>query len=363
VPTHSRSAPRRTRLRVIHVGPARAQGGVASVISAYAASSLMDVYEVSIIPTVSPGPAWRRHPRGFVGVLHACLEAWKGPSLFHVHMSVRGSFWRKGIVVLVAKALGHPVVLHIHGSQFHHYAASGSRVRRRLVQYVLDRADVVLALSEEWRRRLSRLCPRQRIVVIGNPVHLPPTTSNVCDHNTVVFLGRLGERKGIPTLIDAIGILQRRGVASSFVLAGDGDVEETRRRVRTLPDPMRVRVPGWVSPSEVQRMLASASIFCLPSHDEGVPVALLEAMSHGLACVVTAAGGMGDVIVDGVNGLIVRRDDSAALAQALQGLVEDPRMRHAFGDRAREHVLRENSLDVVIGQLSAVYSTLGYKPQ
>jgi len=220
----------------------------------------------------------------------------------------------------------------------------------------------VLVLSEAWRLRVSEITGRADAVVVPNPVVVPAhaTTGTAARH--VVYLGRLDERKGIDDLLSAIRRLQEAGVESRWTLAGDGEIERVRREVSTLPDPSAVDVPGWLPARDVRELLGAASVLCLPSYDEGLPMAMLEAMAFGLTCVVTPVGGIPDVIEDGVDGVIVSTGDADELSRALQRVLEDPESRRRMGAQARRKAEERFSERTVASELEAVYVSLGCMP-
>jgi glycosyltransferase involved in cell wall biosynthesis len=174
----------------------------------------------------------------------------------------------------------------------------------------------------------------------------------------VLFLGRLGTWKGADLLLEAVYVLQGEGVAARYVLAGDGDVEGSRTIVRSLPDPAAVTVTGWVGADEVHRLLHESSIFCLPSRVEALPMALLQAMGHGLAVVATPVGSIPEVIEDGVNGALVAVGNAAALADSLRALLADVEARRELGRRAAATIEAGYAPDVVMRRLWAIYSRL-----
>jgi len=345
---------------VIIVAPSLSDpGGIASVVSAYMASDLPDRRSVQVVETVR-GRGVRRHVRGWLGVVRALWAiAEERSCLVHVHMSFGGSFWRKAAIIAWAKLLRRPALLHLHGSRFHTWATSGTAVRRMAVRRVFGMADCVVVLSRSWAERVSGFAGRDDAVVLPNPALVPERASSGRDGGPVVFLGRLGERKGIYELVEAIRALQEEGVGVQWVLAGDGDVESVSSLVAGLPHPASVSVPGWLGARETTALLDRASVFCLPSTDEGVPMALLEAMAYGLACVVTPVGGIPEVIVDGQNGVLVPVRNADALAEGLRSVLLDAPARLAMGDRARETVISRYAVDKVVDELDRLYVSLG----
>jgi glycosyltransferase involved in cell wall biosynthesis len=117
------------------------------------------------------------------------------------------------------------------------------------------------------------------------------------------------------------------------VFAGDGRVEELRQLAAVAgPD---VAVHDWLDPEQRDDLLAASDVLVLPSHNEGVPMAILEAMAHGLPVIATPVGGIPDVVQDGREGLLVEVTDQVALTTALDRMVADPGLRTLLGKGAR----------------------------
>jgi glycosyltransferase involved in cell wall biosynthesis len=140
------------------------------------------------------------------------------------------------------------------------------------------------------------------------------------DPPEILFVGRLAPEKGIHELAAAA-----RGL--NLVVAGDG--------------PMRHLVPdalGFVPHAEVERLLARAAVVVLPSHREGLPMVLLEAMARGRAVVATPVGGIPSLVEGGVTGLLVPPGDADSLRHAIERLLADPDLRRRLGEAARARV-------------------------
>lgn len=105
-------------------------------------------------------------------------------------------------------------------------------------------------------------------------------------------------------------------------------------------------------------ILNSFDIFGLPSLSEGLPVSLLEAMSMGLACVVTKAGGMSEIIEDGINGVAVVSQDTQQFISALRKVIGDKSYRHKLGAAARECVAKNFQPASYVGKVLKEYNCL-----
>ncbi len=360
------------RCRVVHVGPSvGARGGIATVLRTLADSQLADWYQQSFVATWGrPGQGRLRSYRAGRAELARTLRDDSEPTLVHLHTASRGSFVRKSALLRMAARGGAKTVLHVHGGRFDVYAHSGGHRRSRRIQAAFRRADAVVVTSEEWKERLEQLIPGIEITVIPNPVTLRVSVrtstasrrGGASGPSLVVFLGKLGSDKGVPELLEAIRRLQLEGCASRFVLAGNGEIHATLRMVRGLPSPELVEVPGWLGDGEVRELLARAEIFVLPSHHEGLPVSLLEAMAAGLCCIVSRVGGIPDVIEGGSNGLLVEPRDVDGLADALRVALEDAQLRADLGRSAQETVAQRFDVSTVARKLSDLYATLGCPP-
>jgi glycosyltransferase involved in cell wall biosynthesis len=113
----------------------------------------------------------------------------------------------------------------------------------------------------------------------------------------------------------------------------------------------RVELPGWIGAEERARTLTAATVFALPSREEGVPVALLEAMAYGLPAVTSPVGGIPDVFEDRRHGYLVPPDDPEGLAERLRALLDDPLAARQMGARARADAQRQYATDVVAAQV------------
>ncbi|NOZ83155.1 MAG: glycosyltransferase family 4 protein [Euryarchaeota archaeon] len=225
------------------------------------------------------------------------------------------------------------------------YPAPVRRVLRWIERCAYARADAVVFLSEQeresFREKLGFLPGRWYVVPPG--VRVPEVGEEQVAKLReelgvrgvmVCFAGRLVGVKGVDVLIRAVSMCRSE---LTLVVAGDGP---ERERLELLAEELgvseRVRFLGWVSGAEV--LLSACDVFVLPSYSEGLPMALVEAMAAGRACVVTD---IGLPVVHGVTGLVVRAGDAGALAEALDALAEDEGLRRRLGEEAREWVRRE----------------------
>ncbi|HET9475103.1 MAG TPA: glycosyltransferase family 4 protein [Steroidobacteraceae bacterium] len=268
------------------------------------------------------------------------------PVIVHMHFASRGSTLRKMILAEMVLRAGRPLVLHAHGAQFDQFYRHLPSLLRSRLNRTLQRANVVIALSTQWRDFFIEECElsSSSVTVLPNPVRWNPEMPNRAGRTHVQFLsmGRLSSRKGSYDLVKAFAALPPALRARArLVLAGDGDVEGVRQLAAPLGD--AVRVLSWVDPAERNRLLETSDVFALPSRAEGLPMALLEAMSAGLPAIVTPVGGIPDAVTQGAEGLYVEPGRVEELTAAMARMLVDEPERLAMGRRAH---LRARQFDV-----------------
>ena len=281
--------------------------------------------------------------------------------IHHIHVAGRGSTSRKLILTSVARLLGCVHVLHLHDYDYAaDFAARTPRGQRR-VRAMFRGADRVIALGERDRATLESSVgvDRSRIEVVHNCVPDPGARPiRVAQTPLIVFLGRLSERKGVPELLSALASPVLAGLQWQAVIAGDGPVEAYRRHAAQLGLSGRVEMPGWLDGGEARALCRRADILVLPSHAEGMAMAVIEGLAHGLAVVTTRVGAHEEAIADGETGLFVPVGDKDALAEALAMLIGDPVLRNSLSIKARLHYLSLFSMAAYQHRLATFYEAI-----
>lgn len=356
-----REAPCRS---VLMVGTSfQTKGGISSVVRGYADGGLFERVNCRYVITHRDGSAPTRVFTALSGWCRAFVGLFRDAPLVHIHLSQRGSFWRKSAVCFMARLMGRPYIVHLHGSEFMtFFDRECSPAQQRIVSRLFERSALVLALSDTWRDNVLRMAPTCRVEVLANAVAMPDLSRIRREPGrapTVLCLGRLGKRKGSFDLLEAFARLPDRN--ARLILAGDGDIERVREHARRLGLADRVSCPGWLSRDQTADALAAATVFVLPSYAEGLPMALLEAMSYALPVITTPVGGIPGVIRHGENGLLVEPGDVAGLTNALAALLADPAERARLGAATRLTVEQRFSQDAAIDRLAAVYRRFGVR--
>ena len=343
-------------------------GGIRAVVCGYIDAGLFDRYPCTYVATHRPGSVWIKAAmalRGWWRVARA-LATLDAP-LVHIQTASRASFWRKSVVCLLARAARRPYLLHVHGGEFmKFYEEESPRLVQRFIRHTLARAALVIALSEQWRERLQAISPTARIEVVPNGVRLPDIMARRQPPDrapTLLFIGDLIPAKGVHDLTRAFALIAGRFPRLKLTCAGGGEAAAIHRLAARLDVRQRIVCPGWLGPQRLRAELAGAAAFALPSYAEGMPMALLEAMSWGLPVIATPVGGVPQVIEHGVNGLLVEPGDIEGIAAAIARLMSDPALRERLGTAARQTIAARFSLDATLDRLGEMYRRFGLEPR
>jgi glycosyltransferase involved in cell wall biosynthesis len=247
---------------------------------------------------------------------------------------------------------------------------------RALETHCMQAADLVVTLGEAMRDEIIErgVNPRD-IVIVPNGVSaeflqpLPDATQlkrdlGIRDGEYVVGLvSSLVAHEGIGALLDAVKILGDRGVRTRALIVGDGPERAALQRQAAALG-LDAIFTGRVPMAKVRDYHAVLDVFVVPRTPDRVcqlvtPLKPVEAMASGLPVVVSAVRALGELVKDKVTGLLVPPLDAAALADALQLLLDSPELRRELGDNAREAVARDRTWEHNTARYREAYARLG----
>lgn len=346
------------------VGTAPAgKGGIASVIQQYLAAGLFEGDAIHYEPTHHD-----RHPLGrLFPFLRCASRLW--PSmllgrvlLLHAHTSYGGSFWRKLLLALPAFALNIPVIVHLHAGSFAEFHEQGGRWRKFCLRLLFRRAFRVVVLSEQWQQWAKSVEPRAHVEIIPNS--LAVSTGMGVSHRlhgrpTALFLGRVGDSKGTFDLLHAIAAIRGTIKDLRLVIGGDGDIARLHAEIARLHIDDVVEYVGWAGASAKASLLAQCWVFVLPSHKEGLPIGILEAMAFSKAVVTCPVGGIPLAVQHGVTGLLSPPGNVDALAANLLATLANPEFAQQLGHAGRQVFEGKFSHEVNLPRIFALYRQAG----
>jgi len=343
------------------------KGGIASVIKVYQAAGLLTRYPIEYVATHRDGCAAAKLGimlRAYLRFVTLLLSGQVG--LLHLHVASRASFWRKTGFAALASLFRVPYILHLHGAEFaQFFEQECGPGRQRLVRTVFDRAARVIVLSDTWARWVRSMTSNPHVEAIYNPVLVPssPPPWQQRQAGNVLFLGRIGDRKGSFDLLEAAARVLPACPQLSLQFGGDGELERAAAHAAELGLGAHFSLLGWVGAPERETCLRQAALYTLPSYNEGLPMSVLEAMAAGLPVLSTPVGGIPEAVTDGVEGYLVPPGNVGELACRLQELLLAPELAAKMGAAARRKVETTFSAEAILPKVERVYLDMGFLPQ
>lgn len=266
-------------------------------------------------------------------------------------------FWEAALYAGMARILRRPVLFRI-GGAFDVFHGEAGTLERRFIAAVLRLPDVAIAQSRFASDYLRSAGRSGEIVLLPNWMHAidaaaprPPATRPTC----LFIAGQEARRKGIEEVLGAVEQLQARGCEVQFQMVAVPPFLKKRIADSGIAGAIRLQ-----DPMEHQRLLAlmqRCEIFLLPSHGEGFPNSLVEAMAAGMACIATPVGAVPEIAAEG-GLLLVPVGNISALADAISQLVASAELRNRLGTQARQTVCAHYVASVALPRLAQAYRKL-----
>lgn len=340
--------------KVLFVGPYRTgRGGIMSVMNVH--QSLFSPYHYA--PTCSHwGHFFSMFVLGWLLVRLPFIRLFSERRILHIHFASYGSFLRKSLVMRWGKMLGFKVTGHCHGGKFQIYCREKGFDK---ISKKLSHCDTIIALSESWKRFFKDELGIKNVEVVWNPiapVDDPRNEQNDCVE--LLFLGRIGEGKGIFDLINTISA-HKEELSGRIHLSIGGDGEVGRLTHTIVENNLEgiVDYIGWTSGKEKDALLRKSNVVVLPSYNEGVPISLLEAMAYGKGIITTPVGGIPEIVEHGKNGLLIEPGNNNGLFEAILSYINNRGLAREQGRESLKKIEKSYPENVKT-QLVKIYSNL-----
>jgi glycosyltransferase involved in cell wall biosynthesis len=291
---------------------------------------------------------WRYLWRQYLATLEAAREF--PPDIVHGHWAIPTG----PALVQAARRLGVPSVITMHGGDVYVNKAEGYDFPTRwyvrpILRRTLRQASALTAISEDCIQHALRAgAAAETIHLIMNGADLrrfspdpaPAGAARPYGPKMVFACRQLFPRKGIRFLIQAVALLRPRHPEIRLMIAGDGF---ERAELEALADALQVRdittFLGWTANRDLPQYFRACAVSVIPSLEEGFGIPAAEAMGCEAPVVATDAGGLPEVVADGVTGFIVPKGDATAIATAVDRLLSDPELRVRMGKAGRERAV------------------------
>lgn len=255
--------------------------------------------------------------------------------IVHVHGASDASFWRKRIFINIAKLFDKKVIFHCHGAEFKRFSTQ----HKEAVSKTLNKCDCIIALSENWKAWFEESFHHNNVIVVKNVINEPHENKTKHDKFVLLFLGRLGKRKGIYDLLNVVTSHKFEFKDKlELILGGDGDINKITEFIRKNELNDIVKYKGWVNGKDKIDLFNYADAYILPSYNEGLPISILEAMSYSLPIISTNVGGIPEILEQNKNGFIMNPGDKDSLYYAIHELMNKPDLCKYMGLSSRMKV-------------------------
>lgn len=298
--------------------------------------------------------------------LQALVRTWflltfeKRIKIVHIHGAANASFDRCKLFIRLAKKRGKKVILHEHAADFVEYYQEAED--KQGITDTLKMCDALIVLSQSWKEYFASIgMDKDKIHVLNNIVS-PPDIAK--DKHTkdgklhLMYMGEVSKRKGGFDLLKAI-VDNKEYFADKLLLRmGGNEVDgDIKAYIRENGLESFVTYEGWIAGQKKIDCLNWEDVYILPSYNEGLPIAILEAMAYSHPVISTPVGGIPEVIKTGGNGILVKPGDSVAIAEAIKFYIENHDAISKQGDKAYS-VVQDFFPEKVFGDLKKIYAQL-----
>lgn len=269
--------------------------------------------------------------------------------LVHAHWCFPGGL----IGTWLRRVQAVPLVTTLHGTDLRF--ARVSPMARRMFRHVLRRSDAVTAVSSWLAEETRALVPTAHPIVAPMPV-LPDAFSpgQERERNRLLFVGKLNAQKGVRHLLHALALMHARPVVDIVVGVGSSE-QETRALAASLGVADQLRWHPLLAQQQLAALYKTATALVSPSVDEGLGLVAVEAQLSELPVVAFRSGGLTDIVVHERSGLLVPLGDPAALATALDTLLERPDGGAEWGREGRRHALEKFAPEAAAARYAEIY--------
>lgn len=312
---------------MIGPSPYRSKGGMATVIKGMEDScELNSKFDINIHESYIDGNIIKRLLFSIYSFIQF-LFVYKKYDIFHIHVACYGSTFRKWFYVYYLKKRSKKIILHVHGGKYLVFYHNLPEWKKKIVHDLWNKSDIIVALSQEWKREFEKIFAHPNIVVINNGIDIEQflEARNEVElyKNCFLFLGKIVEGKGVYDIIDAVKNLKSNYSEMKVFLAGEGESELVRKKINEYDLNKQIILVGWVDNNQKIELMKKTATVILPSYNEGLPMCILEGMAAGKVIISTNVGAIPEVISNNENGILVEPGDVKALSKAMTCIMDD----------------------------------------
>lgn len=346
---------------ILTIGPdfKNHRGGVGAVLEVY--SRYFEVFK--FLPSFSEGTPLKKIFFFFFFLIKLIYRFLFDTNIkiVHVHGASYGSFYRKFITFLVVKfVFRKKYIYHIHGAEFQIFYKKSKYLSRQLIKFNFNHADQIICLSQSWYNFFNSNFNVKKIDIVPNIIDYPNENVIKSTSNELIFLflGYIGNRKGIYDLIDVINKHKLKYKHKiKLIIGGNGEVELLEKKINQNGLFEIINYIGWVSDVQKSQYLKNCDVYILPSYNEGLPISILEAMSYGKPIISTKIGGIPEIVIQGRNGILIEPGDIDGIESSIDFFINNEDTLRKFGEESK--IIIENYMpEKVLNKLHSIYKLI-----
>lgn len=307
---------------VLFVGPQNAYGGIGAVLRTYK----KNMHHFNFIPT------HKDHSK-MLSTLYFIYSLYKinifllrnnHIKIVHVHSASKGSMIRKMMITLFALLYHKIAVFHMHGGQFKAYY-NELTWSKFIFRKLLNSAHLFICLTEDWKQYYENELGIKNVLVLGNPIDVQSNLllKPLGNELKLLFLGSINSKKGIFDLLEYLETNDYfKNGKISLTIGGTGEEEKLLHLIHASKYKHKIQFLGFVEGQLKQSAIESCDVFILPSYFEGLPVSILEAMSHGKPVIATQVGGVASIVKVNQSGWLFEAGNFKQLDAIFEEIIE-----------------------------------------
>lgn len=275
----------------------------------------------------------------------------------YIHTASFNSFYRKSLFLAVAFLFRKRVILHIHPSYFYHFISNFKGIKEKVFFFLLRRCSCFVVLTNGMQKDMRRLFPEMPIHILPNPVNIDAMTVETLperEPNCILFLGWFNRGKGVYDLVDAASILAEKQLDFKLDFYGTKEIDQLTAYVASKNLEECVTVHGWADDETKLGALYRSAALVLPSHTEGIPNVVLEAMATRTPIIATRVGGLAEILRDGDNAIVIEPKNPQDIAEKIEFAINNSTYCRNLADRAFQEAKKCYNLPIVKARLQAI---------
>ena len=327
-----------------------------SKISDYFDISVIDISARSQPPEIFPTKVYKGTKRIFKFIKILISQKIYAVYLF----SAFGfSFWEKIVMSYLTNMAGGRSILAVVSGHFYDNVRNSKF--KSIYKMALNIPDIIICQGPTWVDFYSSIgISKNKCIIVPNWIdpsfYIDCRTEQPKDNNiTFVYVGFLVRKKGVYDLLEAIKRIESVLPGASWIFVGGGSEEdELRKKVLLYKLSSKVEITGWKNTEQVKKYYKRANAFVFPTHAEGFPNSLIEAMSSGLPVITTPVGGIPGIIKNGEHGILTTTHNPDELSKAMLRIANDYNFRNNAAEAVIKHVYEHHDIDKIWKDLARI---------